>query len=279
MKRRMIVIIVILLLFAALLIWTLWANRALVLTEIEVSSPELDSAFDGFKIAHVSDLHNAEFGNANAELLELIAGAEPDIIAVTGDLIDSRHTDIDAAVRFIAGASAIAPVYYVTGNHESRLDFDAIEQLLTEAGAVVLRNEAVYIERGGSRLELAGIDDPAFIRTGESASVRAEAELEGLLDSDCYTVLLAHRPELIETYAGAGAELTLSGHAHGGQVRLPLIGALYAPGQGFFPDYTAGLYTVDGAALVVSRGLGNSLIPLRFNNRPELVLVTLRSGD
>ena len=143
----------------------------------------------------------------------------------------------------------------------------------------MLRNEAVYIERGGSRLELAGIDDPAFIRTGESASVRAEAELEGLLDSDCYTVLLAHRPELIETYAGAGAELTLSGHAHGGQVRLPLIGALYAPGQGFFPNYTAGLYTVDGAALVVSRGLGNSLIPLRFNNRPELVLVTLRSGN
>ena len=278
MKRRVIVIIVILLL-AALLIWTLWANRALVLTEIEASLPELGKAFDGFKIAHVSDLHNAEFGDANAELLELIAGAEPDIIAVTGDLIDSRHTDVDAAVRFIAGASAIAPVYYVTGNHESRLDFDAIEQLLTEAGAVVLRNEAVYIERGGSRLELAGIDDPAFIRTGESAPVRAEAELEGLLDSDCCTVLLAHRPELIETYAGAGAELTLSGHAHGGQARLPLIGALYAPGQGFFPDYTSGLYEVGDTQMIVSRGLGNSLIPLRFNNRPELVLVTLRSGD
>ena len=276
MKRRVIVLIIAAVLVPALLIWLLWANSSPAATQVAVASGALPEAFEGFKIAHVSDLHNAVFGRENEKLLSLIRAAEPDIIAITGDLIDSRHTDIDSALAFVEAAAEIAPVYYVTGNHESRLDFDEIEPRLIAAGARVLRNEAEDIGRGGERIRLAGIDDPSFIRTGGTAEERAAAELEQLGDGGgTFTVLLAHRPELVEVYAEYGAGLVLSGHAHGGQVRLPLLGGLYAPGQGLLPEYDSGLYSLGETQMVVSRGLGNSVAPLRVNNRPELVIVTL----
>ena len=276
MKRRVIVLIIAAVLVPALLIWLLWANSSPAATQVTVASGALPEAFEGFKIAHVSDLHNAVFGRKNERLLSLIRAAEPDIIAITGDLIDSRHTDIDSALAFVEAAAEIAPVYYVTGNHESRLDFDEIEPRLIAAGARVLRNEAEDIGRGGERIRLAGIDDPSFIRTGGTAEERAAAELEQLGDGGgTFTVLLAHRPELVEVYAEYGAGLVLSGHAHGGQVRLPLLGGLYAPGQGLLPEYDSGLYSLGETQMVVSRGLGNSVAPLRVNNRPELVIVTL----
>lgn len=276
MKRRVIVLIIAAVLVPALLIWLLWANSSPAATQVTVASGALPEAFEGFKIAHVSDLHNAVFGRKNEKQLSLIRAAEPDIIAITGDLIDSRHTDIDSALAFVEAAAEIAPVYYVTGNHESRLDFDEIEPRLIAAGARVLRNEAEDIGRGGERIRLAGIDDPSFIRTGGTAEERAAAELEQLGDgSGTFTVLLAHRPELVEVYAEYGAGLVLSGHAHGGQVRLPLLGGLYAPGQGLLPEYDSGLYSLGETQMVVSRGLGNSVAPLRVNNRPELVIVTL----
>lgn len=276
MKRRVFVLIIATALVLALLIWLLWANSSPAATQVTVASGALPEAFEGFKIAHVSDLHNAVFGRKNEKLLSLIRAAKPDIIAITGDLIDSRHTDIDSALAFVAAAAEIAPVYYVTGNHESRLDFDEIEPRLIAAGARVLRNEAEDIGRGGERIRLAGIDDPSFIRTGGTAEERAAAELEQLGDGGgTFTVLLAHRPELVEVYAEYGAGLVLSGHAHGGQVRLPLLGGLYAPGQGLLPEYDSGLYSLGETQMVVSRGLGNSVAPLRVNNRPELVVVTL----
>lgn len=276
MKRRVIVLITAAVLVPALLIWLLWANSSPASTQVTVASGALPEAFEGFKISHVSDLHNAVFGRKNEKLLSLIRAAEPDIIAITGDLIDSRHTDIDSALAFVEAAAEIAPVYYVTGNHESRLDFDAIEPRLIAAGARVLRNEAEYIEHSGERIRLAGIDDPSFIRTGGTAEERAAAELEQLGDGGgTFTVLLAHRPELVEVYAEYGAGLVLSGHAHGGQVRLPLLGGLYAPGQGLLPEYDSGLFSLGETQMVVSRGLGNSVAPLRVNNRPELVIVTL----
>lgn len=276
MKRRVILLIIAAALVLALLIWLLWANSSPAATQVTVASGALPEEFEGFKIAHVSDLHNAVFGRKNEKLLSLIRAAESDIIAITGDLIDSRHTDIDSALAFVEAAAEIAPVYYVTGNHESRLDFDEIEPRLIAAGARVLRNEAEDIGRGGERIRLAGIDDPSFIRTGGTAEERAAAELEQLGDGGgTFTVLLAHRPELVEVYAEYGAGLVLSGHAHGGQVRLPLLGGLYAPGQGLLPEYDSGLYSLGETQMVVSRGLGNSVAPLRVNNRPELVIVTL----
>ncbi|HIT29286.1 MAG TPA: metallophosphoesterase [Candidatus Scatomorpha stercoravium] len=275
MRRRHVLLIVILLALAALLAWAIWANGALTLTRVTLSSAEIPEEFRGFKIAHVSDLHNAVFGEGNRKLLSLLREAEPDIIAVTGDLADSRHTDTAAALDFAARAAGIAPVYYVTGNHEARLDFASIEAGLAAAGVRVLRSEAVTLSRGGAEITLAGIDDPAFVKSGAPASERAAELMEGLIPPEGFAILLAHRPELVETYAAYGADAVLSGHAHGGQIRLPIIGGLYAPGQGALPKYDSGLYTVSGCSLIVSRGLGNSVFPLRINNRPELLLITL----
>ena len=280
MKKRMTAILIAALVLLALLAWAVWANGAPVLTRYGVSDDEIPEAFDGFKIAQISDLHNAAFGEGNSKLLKILAGAEPDIIVITGDLIDSRHTDTGAALSFVRAAAELAPVYYVTGNHELRMDFGSIEPELEAAGAVLLRNRSVRIERGGEYIELAGIDDPSFLGADGSAKSRAASELERLSVDGAYLVLLAHRPELIETYAEYGADLVLSGHAHGGQIRLPGLGGLYAPGQGFLPEYDAGLYSSGDTSLIVSRGLGNSLFPLRINNRPEVVLAKLnRAAD
>ena len=276
MKKRMTAILIAALVPLALLVWAVWANGAPVLTRYGVADDEIPEAFDGFKIAQISDLHNAVFGEGNSKLLKILAGAEPDIIVITGDLIDSRHTDTGAALSFVRAAAELAPVYYVTGNHELRMDFGSIEPELEAAGAVLLRNRSVRIERGGEYIELAGIDDPSFLGADGSAESRAASELERLSADGAYLVLLAHRPELIETYAEYGADLVLSGHAHGGQVRLPGIGGLYAPDQGIFPRYTSGLYRLGPTRMVVSRGVGNSCGVPRLLNRPEASTIVLR---
>ena len=259
--------------------WTLWSNTALEVNEYEIMSDRIPQGFDGFRIAQVSDLHNTQFGENNSKLIELLAQTEPDMIVITGDLIDSRQTDIEIALEFAQQATQIAPVYYVSGNHEARLgEYDDLKTGLAEAGVVILENQKVPITRGRDSITLLGIDDPSFRENylfGDAASVTASALSEFQNESGSYMVLLAHRPELFETYVDAGVDLVFSGHAHGGQFRLPFIGGLVAPNQGFFPRYDAGLFSEGDTTMIVSRGLGNSIIPVRFNNRPEIVLVTL----
>lgn len=251
-----------------LILWIAWGNTALELNEIVVSSDRLPAAFDGFRIAHVSDLHNTEFGEGNGKLLALLAEAEPDLIAITGDMIDSRRPDIDTALRFAEEAVRIAPCCYVTGNHEARVsDYMRLEQGLKATGVTVLRNESMILARGSETIRVLGLDDPGF---GSSPA----QVLPGLM-GEGYNLLLSHRPELFNLYRACGADLTLSGHAHGGQFRLPGVGGIFAPDQGFFPRYDGGLYREERADMVVSRGLGNSLFPFRINNRPEVVLVRL----
>lgn len=266
-------------LLACLIPYLLWANTALTVSHVEL---DLLPGEGSFTIAQVSDLHNAEFGGGNRELLAILEEAESDLIAITGDLIDSRRTDPAPALAFLEGAVELAPVCYVTGNHEFRA-YDAYQGLksqMEELGVIVLENESMVLEE--VPLRVIGLDDPSFgVRSDPSAT--PEQILQGALtalapqagEEDLRTVLLAHRPEYVELYAQYGADLVLSGHAHGGQVRLPGAGGLYAPGQGFLPEYTSGLYQIGETSLVVSRGLGNSLFPLRVNNRPEVVLVKL----
>lgn len=265
-----------------LIIWTIWGNTALIITQITVPSANLPHQFSGFRIAHISDLHNAEFGSENAKLLQKISETEPDIIAITGDLVDSNHTNIEVAINFAQKATQIAPVYYVSGNHEAWLSrYGALRDSLEAAGVTVLEDDAIHLIHNGSTITLLGLSDPEF---SEGSSMLDEiAAMTALklseMTEDGHTVLLSHRPELFETYVESGVDLVLSGHAHGGQFRLPLIGGLIAPDQGLFPKYDAGLYSEQGTNMVVSRGLGNSIIPIRFNNRSEVVLVELEVGD
>ena len=274
-KRKKMLWVILLLGIAILVGWIAWGNRTIGCTEIQVRSAHLPEAFSGYTIAQVSDLHNAEFGADNERLLEALRQAAPDLIALTGDLVDSRRTDLDCAIAFVQAAVEIAPVYYVTGNHESRIAaYPELEHAMEQAGVHVLRNETEQIEWDGALLSVSGVDDPTFFTTDE----QFVQTLQSLLPTDdTFTLLLSHRPELFGTYVGCGVDLTLSGHAHGGQFRLPGIGGLFAQDQGIFPDYDAGAYSDADSTMVVSRGLGNSLFPFRVNNNPELVLITLMS--
>lgn len=255
------------LLLGILLAWVLWGNTALTQTQYTLQNDTLPASFDGFRIAQVSDLHNARFGKDNQTLLAMLEAARPDLIAITGDLLDSRKTDLQIAVAFAEEAVKLAPVYYVPGNHESRLPeaYETLRAALAEAGVTVLENESIPLSAGGDTVTLTGLLDPDFgIPWPDSAP-------EG------YHIVLSHRPELLETYAELGFDLVLTGHAHGGQFRLPFVGGLFAPHQGFLPEYDAGVFYWSDTAMVVSRGLGNSAFPLRLGNRPELVLITLES--
>ena len=273
-NRKAIKIIFIFVIAVIAVIYLYWGNTKIGVTNITVTSENIPNEFNGFKIVHISDLHNAEFGNGQKDLIDKIEAQDADIIVITGDMIDSRRTDVDKAVELITGLGNKIPVYYVTGNHESRVrEYNELESKLIENGVTVLKNESVKIEKDSSFINVIGVDDPSF---GMSANDIFHTVSE--LKTDGYDVLLSHRPELFEIYCESGAELVLCGHAHGGQVRIPFIGGIVAPNQGLFPEYTAGSYKSGSTEMIVSRGLGNSIIPLRINNPPELVVITL-SGE
>lgn len=283
MKKKRLIILGVVVALMTIILWTAWGNTALELNTYTVSCNELPDAFDGYRIAHISDLHNAELGDSNEKLLSMLREAEPDIIAITGDLIDSRNTNIEVALAFAEEAMKIAPCYYVTGNHEARVsEYGELKAGLEAAGVVVLENERTEIELSGEAITILGVDDPSFNTDylfGDSASVVSNTLAEISTEDDGLTVLLAHRPELFDTYVSCGMDLTLSGHAHGGQFRLPFVGGLVAPNQGLFPKYDSGLYTSGSTNMIVSRGIGNSLLPFRFNNRPEVILIELKSSN
>lgn len=276
-KRRIVSLFLSVLLIFSLL--AVWGNTALELNEYTVCSAEIPAQFSGFRIAHVSDVHNTEIGEDNEKLLSVLRESEPDIIAITGDLIDSRNTDVEIALSFAEKAVQIAPCYYVTGNHEARVaEYDELKKRLVELGVKVLDNKRLELEKNGEAITFIGVDDPDFTADylfDDSKSV-IEMQMQRLYDEDNgYTVLLSHRPELFDVYSENGADLILSGHAHGGQFRIPGIGGIYAPHQGFFPEYDAGVYIDGDTSMIVSRGIGNSIFPLRVNNRPEVVLIEL----
>ena len=281
-NKNIMALICIALVSILLAIWTLWGNTALEVSEITISSSRIPPAFSGFRIAQVSDLHNAEYGEDNVKLLQLLSECDPDVIVITGDLVDASRTDIDVALAFAGEAVRIAPTYYVTGNHEAAISqYDVLRSGLEATGVIILEDEAVSLERNREFITLIGLSDPDVTIKGDllgEVPAMVSTKLGNLMGGEGgYTILLSHRPELFETYMSSSVDLVLSGHAHGGQFRLPFVGGLIAPNQGLFPKYDAGLYTEGNTNMVVSRGLGNSIIPIRFYNRPEIVLIELET--
>ena len=279
-KKKFIFLAVAAAVLVALVIWIAWGNTALELNTYTVSSAKLPQSFDGYRIAHVSDLHNAEMGKDNEKLLTILRDADPDMIAITGDLIDSRSTNVEIALNFIREAVKIAPCYYVTGNHEARVnEYGELKAGMEAAGVTVLEDVKTKISIEGETITLIGVNDPSYQTDylfGDSETVM-NTKLEVLhTEQDRFTILLSHRPELFETYVDHDLDLVLSGHAHGGQFRLPFVGGLVAPNQGFFPEYDAGLYSMNHTNMIVSRGIGNSILPFRFNNRPEVIIIELK---
>ena len=281
-RRKRNIILSMLLCVNILVAWTVWGNKALMANTVAISSSRIPATFSGFQIAQVSDLHNAEFGENNAELLKLLSESRPDIIVITGDLIDANHTDVGIALGFAQESVRIAPTYYVTGNHEAASpQYDALQDWLEDAGVIVLEDEAISLERGGETIALLGLADPDFTVKGDmfgEVPAMVSTKLKNLIDDESgYTILLSHRPELFETYVDGGIDLVFSGHVHGAVPAAVYRRGGCPPNQGLFPKYDAGLYTDGGTSMVVSRGIGNSIIPFRFNNRPEIVLVELNA--
>ncbi len=258
---------------AALLLFCLFCrfeNGALVTTQYTVADKDLPEGLDGLVLAQVSDLHDRAFGRGQKRLLAAMRACAPDLILVTGDLVNGRP--MGNALKFIEGAAAIAPLYFVPGNHEAHGErYMSLRPELQKRGAILLEERAVYPKEG---LRLCGVLDPRFHEWEPELLPRLAGKGQGE-----FRVLLSHRPERLEAYASAGFDLVFCGHAHGGQFRLPGVGGLYAPDQGIFPRRTAGIHTMGKTRMVVSRGLGNSSFPLRLNNRPELVAVRLTRGE
>lgn len=266
-------------LLAGLGIWTIVENKNIKTTTHEIRSEKISLPMPGLTIVHISDFHNTRFGENHKEIVDKIKASKPDFMVITGDLIDSRKTNVELAVSFVEEILKISPVYYVTGNHESRVpEYTELRAELLRLGVLILENDGIDIIVNNQQIQLSGVQDPAFYRRGAQEGEKAllSQQLEELeVDNGKYSILLSHRPEYFDLYSQKAFDLILSGHAHGGQVRLPFVGGILAPNQGFFPRYTSGLYQKGKSQMIVSRGLGNSQFPLRVNNPPELVIIKL----
>ena len=289
-KRRIIVLIMV----PVILFFCWLQNNWLVVSQYTYASEMLPKEFEGYRIVQISDLHNVSFGSDNSRLLKKIQELSPDMVVVTGDVVDSNHTNLEVAITFAKQVASEYPTYYVTGNHENWLeDYERTELMngLKNAGVICLADEAVKISREGSSITLVGLNDESLSgptlklvltkmdeaigqRTpGMDGDDRQERFDEEVTD---FQILLAHEPQYLENYSEAGVDLVLTGHAHGGQFRFPIVGGgLVAPDQGFFPKYSEGMHEMGSTTMIISRGLGNSIIPVRLFNLPEIVCVEL----
>ena len=283
--------------FVLLVLTNAILNQMVFVTRVTAVSADLPAAFAGYEIAQLSDVHSIRSQRQADQVVDKVEGLAPDLIVLTGDLVDAGYysrtygTDGEKlTLGLLARLTAVAPVYYVYGNHEMVLLDDPVHNRfrmdIEALGVTLLNNETETIRRGGASISIAGIQDPATLYkdmtyTGLSGSrEKTQAMLDNVVNglrAEDFVLLLAHRPEFFDLYVESKADVILSGHAHGGQARIPVAGGLYAPGQGAFPRYDAGLYQADGTSMVVSRGLGDSKFPFRVFNPPEIVAVTLQS--
>ena len=230
-------------------------------------------------IALISDLHSTIFGKDQTILIDKIKNINPDLIILTGDIFDDAIS-MNGTQLLLEGITGISPVYYVTGNHEyGSGNIQAIREELASYGVIILSDNYAIIEINNNKIIIAGIEDPAKkIRETpdydqNDSMERAFRELDEIA---LFKILAAHRPETIETYKKYSFDLVLSGHTHGGQVRIPLIlNGLYAPNQGFFPKYAGGIYTHGNLTHIISRGLSIKPGLPRIFNPPELVIIII----
>ena len=260
-----------------------WGNNSLSTEEYTYTSERLPDGWDGARIVVLTDLHGKQFGTDNVRLLEAVQAAKPDLIAVCGDLAD-EHSGVDFVPALMRGLVAIAPTYYVSGNHEWAAGLmPALRQIFQQMGVTYLRNTAVTVERGGDTIVLAGIDDPNGYADQETPQQLAQEVYAKY--GDPFWLLLAHRNNNFNGYyCRLGADLTFSGHAHGGIWRLPFTDGLVDTTLTLFPSFTSGFYhctdeNCEGAMVFVNRGLGNSprIVP-RILNRPQVAVITLERG-
>lgn len=281
MKKRYIAIGLVFFIFV-FGIYLYFENTSLTVSEYVVENSKIDKEFENFKIVHISDFHNDTSDKLTNDIVLTTKKQSPNIIVITGDLIDSRRTKVNVAIDFVSKLKEIAPIYYVNGNHEHRVEeYKTLKNSLEKLGVTILENKVANIEINNKKINLLGINDPSFANEPfVDDSEIVQSYIKSLkYDENLYTILLSHRPEMFETYVDEKIDLAFTGHAHGGQIRLPFIGGLIAPNQGLIPKFTGGEYNKENTKMILSRGLGNSIFPFRVNNRPELVVVKLKTTN
>ncbi len=279
MKKKFNIIMLIIILSLFLGVYLYYENTKLYVSKYNIINDKIADTFNNYKIVHISDLHNTKFKTLVKDLTKEIKKQNPNIIVVTGDLIDSKKYDLQVAMEFIEEIKDIAPIYFVSGNHEKwSSKNEEINSTLTEKGVIILDNEFDKITINDESIIILGMKDPSFYPkeiSADQTSYNLKETMDKIGNTNSFKLLLSHRPELFETYVENDVDLVLTGHAHGGQIRIPFIGGLIAPDQGLFPKYTGGIFTKNNTSMIVSRGIGNSIFPFRINNRPELVIITL----
>lgn len=267
-----------------------YGNKAIEVSKRTVESVFLPENFNDFRIVQVSDLQSQKFGENQQDLIKEVRRAKPDIIVITGDLIDRNHTDFRLAMQAVEGLNDLAPVFYVNGNHELKVDQEKLKDFYEEMesmGVHILLDNNKKVKRGEEYINIAGLSEQTVLgikemtwELGEDYGREILAESVRLLlaeTDESYTILLSHEPQYIKEYVAGKPNLVFCGHAHGGQFRLPNGQGLFSPGQGILPKLTEGVHVCEDTVMVISRGLGNSIFPFRLNNRPEIVLTILKS--
>lgn len=251
------------------------SNTRLVVTEYEISSERLPESFDGFTVVQLSDIHGKSFGEGNIRLLEKVEKVKPDIIAITGDMAD-RDTDMAVIDSLLASLTETAPVYYISGNHEwGEGLMGQLETIFERHGVIYLSNEYVLLSSGEEEIVLAGVEDP-----NSWATMPEPDEVVDIIKSEQgnkFTLLLGHRNYWVEKYPALEVDIIMCGHAHGGIIRLPLLGGVLGTGFELFPEHIDGVTKSGQYSMIVSRGLGNSAGIPRFLNNPEIVVLKLKS--
>ena len=284
------------LLLAAAVFWNMYWNNTIVVHTYTHQNQNLPGSFTGFRIVQLTDIHSVRNKKQGQLIYEKTKAQKPDIICITGDLVDSKYYAVHGVegealtIALVQSLVELAPVYYIYGNHEMILLDDpqrnAFKVDLEEAGVNIINNKVIALtsEKESEQIYIAGIQDPStlykdlrFVRydtNGERMEAMLDMVMEGI-DSEDFFVLMSHRPEYLELYDQYAMDICLSGHAHGGQFRIPFVGGVYAPGQGFLPKYTVGVYETEDLALYVGTGIGNSVIPVRVFNPPEILTIIL----
>lgn len=287
LKMILVIISILLVIIAGIMLWGVLQSRDLVVKDINIKSDKLPDEFDGYKIALISDLHGRQMDNLAYEIID----QDADILIIAGDLIDAHDTSYDAAFNLCQQLTEEMPLIWVKGNHFYKSDESLVEQMdidIRELGIIVLENEIHIIEKDGSSIVFAGLDDPQRLLgvTDIVMEYRKAAEksiisrnLDSIdIDSDNYNILISHRPTNADMFAEAGYNLTMCGHTHGGQVCLPFGYEIIGDNAQFFPKIISGYNEVDGMPLIITSGLGYSFLKIRTFNPPEILVITLEQS-
>lgn len=254
-------------------------NNVIEVSNYEVSFENLPKEFDGIVILHISDLHSKKFGRDNAQLYSKIKEINPDYIMLTGDMVNASDTNFDVFYDLAQEIGSEYETYFIVGNHElalSNKDYNAIVKTITDFGIKILDNETTTLTKNGQTINLHGMWFNSKYYFSDDFNIDTMENIMGT-DNGGFDILLTHNPKYIDVYADWGAEITLTGHVHGGMVRLPILGGIFSPERTLFPKYDEGIYATDSNYMLVSRGLGRGMTGFRLFNKPELSVIVLKT--